>query len=105
MPHLTDAAYSGPDMQKVALSGFNTMIASGVEVSLSPPVSVEVPATSVAGLYLRSGMAQPFSFLAVHSGGLRPRQKRSEAQCPGLSGSRQRTNCIREANDGNFRRF
>jgi len=38
----------------------------GVEMPLSPLVSVAVPAVSVAVQDLLSRLAQPFSFLAVH---------------------------------------
>ena len=73
---------------------------------LSPLVSAEVPALSIAVQDLLSGLAQPFSFLAVHLGELVPEQKRSEAQPTGSYAPRDTTHCTSEPNVRiNSRRF
>jgi hypothetical protein len=57
----------------------------------SPLVSADVPAVSVAVQDLLSGLAQPFSFLAVHVGELVPEQKLAEAKPTGSYAPRETT--------------
>jgi hypothetical protein len=73
---------------------------------LSPLVSVEVPAVSVAVQDLLGGPTQPFSFLAIHLTELAPEQKRSEARPTGSYAPRDTTDCTSEPTDRiNSRRF
>ena len=73
---------------------------------LSPLVSADVPAVSIAVQHLLSGLAQPFSFLNVHQGELVPEQKLSEAQPAGSYAPRDTTHCTSEPNVRiNSRRF
>jgi hypothetical protein len=69
---------------------------SGVEMPLSPLVSAEVPAVSVAVQDPLIGPAQPFSSLAIHLAELVPEQKRSEARPTGSSAPRDTTDCTSE---------
>jgi len=72
-----------------------------------PPVLAEVPAISVAVQDRLSGLAQPFSFLAVHPGELVPEQKKlSEAQSLGSSGLGDTSDYSSKPTNGiNSRRF
>lgn len=66
------ASYPKFDVQRVAPSGFQRcstaqlQVCSGVQMPLSPLVSAEVPAVTVAVQDPLSGLAQPFPFLAIH---------------------------------------
>jgi len=74
---------------------------------LPPPVLAEVPAVSVAVQDRLSGLAQPFSFLAVHPGESVPEQKKlSEARSLGSSGLGDTSDYSSKPTNGiNSRRF